>query len=774
MARFPLKKRGWLGLAGVGIMAACGSDDDAIATSASSGFSLQESAFAFQNFASGYSDSRMTPALVARMYGAENVCANKATPCELTPSATAWMNKVNGSMNGGRCEGFAVLSSLFFTGALEARNFGAPTAYQLKLEGNLALQEELAYWFATQSVEATTESTTKHDATDSLRFLGKFLGGAREGGEFYRIGMVRKTKKGITGGHALTPMYYEPAATAGVYYVHVYDNNFPAQDRYITIDTNKNRWEYTASTNPKDTAALYYGDDANKNYLYFAPVRNRLGKLTCKFCKGGSAKKYVVVDGADVTAKGKSGKTAGVKGGNIDESGGAVVPSFSAETWTNSAPLTLIMEPGETTFEVSASNTSTTTTASVSEFGPGYSAEAKHLTVTSAADSFTVGEGGANVTFDSKSGTAVALSSAIETASGNVVQVEVQAPAGASQATASIDKMTGAVEAKTQGAEGQPVTLVVTKVDAMTGQTQTGVVTATAGATNTLSADTAAWKMGATLEVKQDKGDGMPPVVLRDGCGNGTQDGTETDVDCGGACTTKCADNLRCSVAADCAIANCDANSRCTAPISCTDGIKNGSETDLDCGGSCATKCAQGKACSIAADCVINACTSNVCDTADRVVFVTSTTYDGNLGGIAGGDAKCQARATAAGLYGTFKALLADGTTNSKTRLAASPGRYVRVDGVAIANDDASFWSNVHLAGISVEEMGTNVGSVNVHTGSDALGVGGPANNSCLDWSTNAAGNIGMRGVTSATNNSWINQSQQACNLQNHLYCVRQ
>jgi hypothetical protein len=64
-------------------------------------------------------------------------------------------------------------------------------------------------------------------------------------------------------------------------------------------------------------------------------------------------------------------------------------------------------------------------------------------------------------------------------------------------------------------------------------------------------------------------------------------------------------------------------------------------------------------------------------------VFVTSTGYPGNLGGLAGADAKCQERATAAGLGGTFKAWLsAAGTGNSAAeRLTHATVPYVRVDG---------------------------------------------------------------------------------------------
>jgi hypothetical protein len=45
----------------------------------------------------------------------------------------------------------------------------------------------------------------------------------------------------------------------------------------------------------------------------------------------------------------------------------------------------------------------------------------------------------------------------------------------------------------------------------------------------------------------------------------------------------------------------------------CADGIKNQDESDLDCGGETCPKCADTKACNVAADCVSDVCMSNIC-----------------------------------------------------------------------------------------------------------------------------------------------------------------
>ena len=55
----------------------------------------------------------------------------------------------------------------------------------------------------------------------------------------------------------------------------------------------------------------------------------------------------------------------------------------------------------------------------------------------------------------------------------------------------------------------------------------------------------------------------------------------------------------------------------------CDDGIANGDETDVDCGGSCANDCALGEACLSGADCVSTVCTNNRCVAAPSAISAT-------------------------------------------------------------------------------------------------------------------------------------------------------
>jgi hypothetical protein len=72
----------------------------------------------------------------------------------------------------------------------------------------------------------------------------------------------------------------------------------------------------------------------------------------------------------------------------------------------------------------------------------------------------------------------------------------------------------------------------------------------------------------------------------------------------------KAGDGDACSTGSDCASGVCG-NAHCQ-PARCDDGTKNGRETDIDCGGNCAP-CAQSQHCGVDADCNDGPCTGGVC-----------------------------------------------------------------------------------------------------------------------------------------------------------------
>ena len=109
----------------------------------------------------------------------------------------------------------------------------------------------------------------------------------------------------------------------------------------------------------------------------------------------------------------------------------------------------------------------------------------------------------------------------------------------------------------------------------------------------------------------------VPPRALSESVvptqSNGIKDNGESDVDCGGPNAAPCTDGKTCATNADCQSKYCIEQSKvCAAPRS-DDNVKNGDETDVDCGGANAPKCAAGKACQGDRDCQVACSYANKC-----------------------------------------------------------------------------------------------------------------------------------------------------------------
>ena len=93
-------------------------------------------------------------------------------------------------------------------------------------------------------------------------------------------------------------------------------------------------------------------------------------------------------------------------------------------------------------------------------------------------------------------------------------------------------------------------------------------------------------------------------------CRDRMRDGDETDVDCGGSCQ-KCWDLHTCMVPEDCQSNSCGELRNGEGPVcavaSCTDNVRDAFESDVDCGGPCGG-CAQGKVCAGDTDCASHNC----------------------------------------------------------------------------------------------------------------------------------------------------------------------
>lgn len=168
------------------------------------------------------------------------------------------------------------------------------------------------------------------------------------------------------------------------------------------------------------------------------------------------------------------------------------------------------------------------------------------------------------------------------------------------------------------------------------------------------------------------------------------------------------------------------------------------------------------------------------------LAFVTSSTHNGNLGGLTGADAICQARAAAGGLpggaeSGTYKAWLSDSTGSPSSRFrcteeSCSAQGYTRVDGAPIASDWGTLTDGTLEFAISVTELNTYLRPFDsaVWTNTLTTGEAGPFPTHCTNWSTGSSG-IGYAGDATAFDAWWTDTNGGApCGAPFHLYCFQQ
>jgi len=187
-------------------------------------------------------------------------------------------------------------------------------------------------------------------------------------------------------------------------------------------------------------------------------------------------------------------------------------------------------------------------------------------------------------------------------------------------------------------------------------------------------------------------------------------------------------------------------------------------------------------ACTASIPCPANQCCTGNGTCGLCLAFVTSSGQNGNLGGLAGADAICQARAAAAGLPGTYMAWLSDGTSSPTLRFTQAAGPYTLVDGTIIADNFNDLISGTLNAALNKTETGATVpgglGEVFAWTNTltNGLSEGSDNNADCANWSVGAVNQANIGDVQSNTA-LWTDIGggiTAVCTGLNRLYCFQQ
>ncbi|MFT4039316.1 MAG: hypothetical protein QM692_14105 [Thermomicrobiales bacterium] len=224
----------------------------------------------------------------------------------------------------------------------------------------------------------------------------------------------------------------------------------------------------------------------------------------------------------------------------------------------------------------------------------------------------------------------------------------------------------------------------------------------------------------------------------------------------------------------------------CVSPAACPTGQKS-------CNGGCiaSTACCTNADCASGETCVSGVCVAPLkpCGQGGPCrVFVSSTTYTGSLGGVAGADEKCQQMAVGAGLSGLYMAWIASSTSTPATHFldTSKGGPYHLVangtdsggEGPVVANDFAEFTSCSMITSclqhaIDRDQTGTTLGKP-TEPWTAVLITGLASTNTCGNWVSNSNIAYGLYGDTAAVNSGWTATESDACDSTRPIYCMEQ
>ncbi len=350
------------------------------------GFRPQTDGFGFENYGNESISANLTPVEMQRMFGDQVCASNAGGDCILTPPAKQWMTEINNYMDGGHCEGMAVLSLLMYINEVDPNQFGAPVANDLRLS-NQALQREIAYWWTTQSTEPAASTRIDASPRAVVDALIETYTAYPAAPESWVMGIYMPD---WSGGHAITPFAVEDVGN-GIYNILVYDNNWPDQIRKVEVDYDANTWSYQASTNPNEPESLYQGDQSTQS-LELVGISQRLVQQQCDFCadSGQGARSFgrglaaqaqsfnqIWLNGqADLLITTSDGLRVGFDGDEfVNEIPGVQTQNmkYGVDIWDiNNEPVYFIPVGIEFTIKVDASRVTEGITSDVVLIGPGY------------------------------------------------------------------------------------------------------------------------------------------------------------------------------------------------------------------------------------------------------------------------------------------------------------------------------------------------------------------------------------------------------------------
>ena len=258
---------------------------------ASIDFDPKINGFGFRNFGKNPDyDEDLTADDMIRMFGADNVCIEGSTAkdCVLYETADRWIEEALKKMNNGHCDGFSVASLRMFVGkAFKGRkkpaDFQRGAVNLFDLQKNQVTSNYVSYYQTLTFLKETyifRTPTFKKKPSEIMEMIADAMENKKE---LYTLEVWMREAGKMTRGHSILPIAVEDMG-GDIYRIHVYDNNYPGETKYVTINTKTEVWRYHTANNPVETARDYIGGATTQTLgLKRLSDRSR-SRYECPFC----------------------------------------------------------------------------------------------------------------------------------------------------------------------------------------------------------------------------------------------------------------------------------------------------------------------------------------------------------------------------------------------------------------------------------------------------------------------------------------------------------
>ena len=236
-------------------------------------FDPKSDGFKFRNY--GYrpeNSSELSAADLIMMFGADKVCieGQTADDCVLYETAARWMRDRVETLSSGHCDGFSVSAmriwlKLPFKEKTTAKQWNESAEITNNLEFDEGLANYIAYYHSLQGLKEINAFRTrsfKFPPTEIIKLLVESFETKKD---YYTLAVGIRVNGKYTKGHSILPIAVEDMGS-GVYRIHVYDNNFPDEIKYVTVDSKTETWRYRTASNPEEEESDYTGDRNSRTF----------------------------------------------------------------------------------------------------------------------------------------------------------------------------------------------------------------------------------------------------------------------------------------------------------------------------------------------------------------------------------------------------------------------------------------------------------------------------------------------------------------------------